>query len=1068
MPSFKNCIICSALLLSAYSIGFAQSPSPTEGGLSKAVYGFLNPQDSTRTKVWWFHGKFPSDKEGMTADLEAFKKIGIGGVVFYDQVHGEPLPHTEQAMSKEWWDIVYHAARETKRLGLSFEFHVSNGFVAGGPWIEPENAMKRIESLETIVKGGEFLQLSLPVPQNKLHFFKDIKVMAIPAKDTPNESMTLSSNIPNLNLDKLFYGQELCSVPAPEDSAIYINIDYGKAKVVRNISYLTGPMGKATTSATNVPDEPGDTFVGTGYRVLPPLGELQWSEDGEVYHKVCDLKPLYRAHESYKKKTLSFLPVKARFYRIRLAGWSEASEGKPLRIGQIALSAEAKVNEYEYKAGYISEYIEPSMQSPAYDASEMVSAAEVLDITHCLGTDGILRWNAPAGSWRILRLCMVPTGGRVKHGRSNMSGLECDKMSARAATLQFQSYFGQILDSLNFHRINNLTGMAMDSHEAGSQNWTDDFLAAFHRLRGYDLTPYLPVVAGYAVEDIRTSEHILYDMRLTIAELIADRYYGTFDSLCRRNHITFTAQATGNAQCIVAIPIAAKGKVQKPQGEFWLLQPNGNYDIKESSSAAHLYGKPVASAEAFTDGDLTTMPADLKNIADAAYTFGINEFVVCASMHQPRTTPAGFPGGRCYATYTRNNTWWAQSRDFWDYQARVSYVMQQGRPVTDLCIYLGNNAPTRILTHRLPKIPSGYDFDAFTEDALVNRMEADGGNIVLPTGQRYAMMVLPRSGEISLDALQKIAQLVHQGASVYGNRPTGSPCKKDIGKEEEYNELVRALWDAKHYGQGKVYSNMTLSEALQQANILPDIAGPKLYFAHRETADADIYYINNHTDSLIAAPYTFKTKHKYAQLWDAMSGKRYELPSENGNVSLCLRPRESCFIVFSHTRENLEAYPTLTRKQSLDQNWSIGFPCPATGTHKEITCTKLRYWNESEYPFIRFYSGTSTYRTRFHWKSSSETAFLVLTPNHCVTEVYVNGKRAGSIWASPWRLDIKPYLKKGENELKLYVTNSWNNRAVYDLQQAPENRLIEHPEWFVTEEDTLQDAGIAGDISIEY
>ena len=149
-----------------------------------------------------------------------------------------------------------------------------------------------------------------------------------------------------------------------------------------------------------------------------------------------------------------------------------------------------------------------------------------------------------------------------------LRGWTPDKLSVRAATLQFNSYFKQILDSLDYHGINNLKGMAMDSHEAGAQNWTDDFLAAFKRLRGYDLTPYLPVMAGYVIDDIKTSENVLYDVRLTIADLIAERYYGTFDRLCRKHNVVFTAQATGNAQCIVAISIVAKSKVQKPQGEI--------------------------------------------------------------------------------------------------------------------------------------------------------------------------------------------------------------------------------------------------------------------------------------------------------------------------------------------------------------------------------------------------------------------------------------------------------------------------------------------------------------------
>ncbi len=50
---------------------------------------FANPQDSTRTKVWWFHGETETTREGITADLEAYKRGGVGGVVYYDQAHGK-------------------------------------------------------------------------------------------------------------------------------------------------------------------------------------------------------------------------------------------------------------------------------------------------------------------------------------------------------------------------------------------------------------------------------------------------------------------------------------------------------------------------------------------------------------------------------------------------------------------------------------------------------------------------------------------------------------------------------------------------------------------------------------------------------------------------------------------------------------------------------------------------------------------------------------------------------------------------------------------------------------------
>ena len=181
---------------------------------------------------------------------------------------------------------------------------------------------------------------------------------------------------------------------------------------------------------------------------------------------------------------------------------------------------------------------------------------------------------------------------------------------------------------------------------------------------------------GHIIGTSEETNGILYDVRRTIADLIADNYYGTLNKICQESGVSFTAQATGNALCIVADPIQAKGKVDIPQGEFWAIHPDGNYDIKESSSAAHLYGKKTASAEAFTDAKFSHSLAYLKTLADYAYCYGINEFVVCASAYQPwlDKIPGNTGGGRHYCL-NRNNTFWDFSKPFWDYQARCAYIM---------------------------------------------------------------------------------------------------------------------------------------------------------------------------------------------------------------------------------------------------------------------------------------------------------------------------------------------------------------------------------------------------------
>ena len=138
------------------------------GNVRDVAAGFADPQDSTRTKVWWFHGETETTREGITADLEAYRRAGVGGVVYYDQVHNKKTPGAFEAMSSEWWDMLIFSAREAERLGLTFECHVSNGYVAGGPWVTPDMGMQRLASTDTSVVGGRRVELKLPLPKSLL------------------------------------------------------------------------------------------------------------------------------------------------------------------------------------------------------------------------------------------------------------------------------------------------------------------------------------------------------------------------------------------------------------------------------------------------------------------------------------------------------------------------------------------------------------------------------------------------------------------------------------------------------------------------------------------------------------------------------------------------------------------------------------------------------------------------------------------------------------------------------------------------------------------------------------
>lgn len=1077
-----------ALLASCSGVSVSQPDS-----LVDMVQAFACAPDTTRTKVWWFHGETETTREGITADLEAYRRAGVGGVVYYDQVHNKTTAGAIEAFSPAWWQMLRFSASEARRLGLTFECHVSNGYVAGGPWVTPDMAMQRLTTTDTMVQGGGNVELSLPVPPSS--YYKDVAVLAYPVSDDATDSRVVapkvSSNIVLPDVPKIFEeGNRLIRIPAQDSTmSVYLNLDFGQNFTARSITYQVAPRGKATTSATNVPGEPGEHFVGTGYRILPPLGQLEASDDGVHYRVVCDLLPVYKAHSSWRQKTISFPTVTARYFRLNLHDWNTPDKPRlHMQIGDVSLSPEAKIDQWEEKAALYSEYIAPD-RTPCYTAAEIIDEEELIDLTDRVDTAGVLRWNAPSGWWRVLRFAHVPTGAKTKHGRPNLMGLECDKMSAAAARLQWSHYFGAIADTLYKYNIP-LHGMAMDSHEAGSQNWTPGFEQQFAHRRGYDLRKYLPVMAGYVVGSVAESAGVLYDVRRTIADLIADNYYATFDSLCCARGLDFTAQATGNALCIVADPIQAKGRVSKPQGEFWAIHPDGNYDIKECSSAAHLYGKPIASGEAFTDVKFSQSLAYIKSLADYAYCYGINEFVVCASAYQPwlDRVPGNTGGGRHYCLH-RNNTYWPYSRGFWDYQSRCAYMMRQGRPVVDLAVYLGENAPVKILTYRLPDIPAGYDFDAFTSDALFSRMSACDGVVVLPHGMTYRMIVLPRDGEITLAALQKIASFVRAGVPVYGARPIGSPSRVDRGQEAEYSRLVAEIWGENpapegvaRYGRGQVYWGMPLEQAVRLAGIAPDVKmlkgdtkRDKLYFAHRTTSEADIYFFDNHTDRVIDDTIVLRTARKYAEMWSPVEGRRYRLSVRNDSglvMPLRWRPREAYFVVVTDTCDaTLPTIPRLdsTQVEPIRGDWRVTF-AEAMGGVGEVCFPQLVDWTSHANPAIKYYSGTALYRNTktLRLPRTDERVFLSFARLCDVARVVVNGREVDTVWCSPWEVDITEVVREGDNTFEIYVTNSLLNRMIGDASLPADERYTYAYPSIVKPGDALVPSGIIGEVCVEY
>ena len=784
-----------------------------------------NPTNDYRVKTWWFFGYEHTTDEGITADVEALSKAGFGGVVYYDQNHRNaknlPAGTPDDGFSPEWWHHLRFAANEARRVGLSFEVNISNGYCAGGRWIDPEHAMQRVACGKKRVKGGQEVTIDLPAISGLENYVKDIAVLAVPYRNDGR---------------------------------------------MRHITARYVAHGKGRNGAMQGPGIVGDdgSFSGYGFKALPDVGTLQVSDDSVTWHDVVTLQPMYRSQGVYPIRTNAFPPTPGRYWRIRHSNGTIDYEGQASGdIREWHVGQEARLDRWEERAALQSDFTEASAAPAASVASEIpvVPAApepltphDIIDLTANVNGNH-LQWNAPEGEWTIIRLAAVLTGAKSKHGRDNLLGYECDKLSAEAANLHWDSYVKVILDSLAVSSPL-IQGITMDSHEGGSQNWTPHMLDEFRTRRGYDFRPWLPTLAGYVMESEEKTAQVLYDYRLTIADCIRDNYFGTFQRRAAQSGLTFTAQAIGNALCITGDAISVKQAVEKPQAEFWTYQRDGAYDVKDCSSAAHLYGKPIASAEAMTDCEYKNTPADLHRVCNIALSMGAQEFVVCATPHIPAAnvdTP--YIAGREYAI-NRSNPQWPDMMPVWEQAARTMVLLRQGVAAPDVLVYLGDDIPMKIITSRLPKGLDHLDWDACTGDAL-KILTLQGNKLMTADGVAYKALLIANDALIT-----------------------------------ETSRRIIESWRAA--GLPVLRSGETI-----QPSLLIEQGVPSVVHTHRHLHNQELFYLANKENHDISVTFQLQEHPGNVTVWHNATGKRTTLKSRaDGLFEIRLKPVESVCITY--------------------------------------------------------------------------------------------------------------------------------------------------------------------------
>jgi hypothetical protein len=747
----------------------------------------------------------------------------------------------------------------------------------------------------------------------------------------------------------------------------------------------------------------------------------------------------------------------------------------------------------------------PRRPLPPQDAATMLDPTRMIDVTARCAADGTLDWQAPAGRWLIVRIGYTLTGRETSCSSPTCVGLEADPLSAAAMDTQFARIAGPLLTDAGPLAGKVFRSVQIDSWETELPNWTPDFVTQFTRRRGYDPRPYLAALSGRCVRSPDATDRFLYDYRKTLGECVTDNYFGRLSELAASRGIVQQSEAGGPCcpKVMAMDALANLGRCAIPMGEFWQdgiwVESDQNKNGKQTASAAHIYGKPIVAAEAFTSMvHWVDSPASLKPTADRAFCEGFNRFFIFSTATH---SDDGIPGTEFYAGthFNRKITWWRQARCFTDYVARCSLMLQQGRFVADVLFYNGDGTPNFVAPTRVdPRLGRGYDFDVCNTEVLLTRLTVRDGRIVLPDGMSYRLLVLPDRRDMPVEVLVKLKELVAAGMTLVGPKPDRASGLTDYPQcDRQLEEVAGKLWGdcdgqriKEHpFGQGRVVCGKTPRETLSGMGVGPDFSctGDRsdafIDWIHRNIAGpagADVYFLANRRDRVEHVNCEFRQEGKLPELWNAVSGETrpaagYSIASGKTRLRLTLAPYESVFVVFRNPASAAESpgsnSSTLETLRELTGPWTVAFD-PRWGGPSKADFRRLVSWTKRPEEGIRFYSGAATYRTAFDLAQTRDQAgaanrriYVDLGAVQNLAEIRLNGQDLGIVWTAPWRVDITRAARPGANVLEIRVTNLWPNRLIGDASLPKDKRLTSTNIPF-NKDQPLLESGLLGPVRV--
>lgn len=627
------------------------------------------------------------------------------------------------------------------------------------------------------------------------------------------------------------------------------------------------------------------------------------------------------------------------------------------------------------------------------------------------------------------------TGQVVKRAALGAEGYVLDHYSKAAIEKHLQEAGDKLMSAAV---PGSVYSIFCDSLEVYNADWTEDFLAEFRKRRGYDLTSLLPLIEFDDADKTR-SEKLRRDFGKTLSELYEERFVVPLKNWSKKRNVLFRIQNYGAPPAT----IASSRHADLIDGEGWHWRTLTA--TRWASSASNLFGKRVTASEAWTwlhSPAFRATPLDIKAEADLQFLNGANQLIGHGWTYSP--PQAGNPGWMFYAAgvLSDKNPWWAVMPDLSAYLHRVSYLMQQGEPVADIGLYaptedawamfkpgtvrylnLWHKTGERIGDRTVPAIlDAGFNFDIFDDETL---KEA--------SARKYKAVVLPNVRWMPDETKKWLAAYVKNGGKVYAvNRQPEGSTNFELVKDSDLKTK--------------------LSSAITPDVVINPIS-ENIGAVHRKLADTDIYFLANDGNLPKTISAKFRSSFKNVEIWNPYNGKSEKAILENSAVRLSFESYGSRIVIF-RKEAGKDVLPITQKRaviatENLASGWNVSFGS-AANTKSNVRLPHS--WSDDN--SSKYFSGTAIYSNKINLPAAfSESgtkvfldfgepkpiareplpdgtlrgnsfAALVAAPIREAATVFVNGKRVGSLWSPPYKIEITGFLQKGTNEIKIEVYNT--------------------------------------------